>query len=231
MKISSSTFYLAILFGPSSQAFVVNHSQRAMTRVFASNDHDSTSREISKTIATSAVAALLTSTLPFTNVARASVVPSEPFQAYTMQTSQSQSFYQTSAGSSISSSSMELSEAIKVLDMDMPSYNKISTSKTSQDDIKGVEMNNKTGKETKTPVSKEKVDKKSNTGGGYVSMPSGPTAAEKKMKAEKLKAEKAAQRLAKEQQMEEKKSEQMDYVNVEMPSYGGTESKKSVFSL
>ena len=126
---------------------------------------------------------------------------------------------------------MELSEALKVLDMGLPSYDKISTSKTSQEDIDGVTVSPVKAPKPSTPKPTKQSKPKSSPTSNTSRKSSGPTAEEKQQKAQQQKAEKDALRLAKEQKMEEKKSEQMEIVDMGMPTYGTSESKKSVFSL
>lgn len=251
--VSAWTILLSVpLFyvGTSTEAFVLPSSSSpprgSFTNVFASHEkEDDSSRDhiLTNTLATTTVVSLLTVSLPFvTNAFDNAPLPTSSYSISSsisspLESSSQSIDYLTSTSrsmsppSAISSSSMELSEALKVLDMGLPSYDKISTSKTSQEDIDGVTVSPVKAPKPSTPKPTKQSKPKSSPTSNTSRKSSGPTAEEKQQKAQQQKAEKDALRLAKEQKMEEKKSEQMEIVDMGMPTYGTSESKKSVFSL
>lgn len=116
---------------------------------------------------------------------------------------------------SSSSSSIQLAESIKVLDMSLPTYGAISSPKATQESIKGVEPE----KETATSTS---------------ILPSKKSTSSKKIKSEK-KSTKVISDIGDTTNSsdDEKKDLSIKFMDMSMPSYSesATTSKKSVFAL
>jgi len=124
------------------------------------------------------------------------------------------------------SSSIQLSEEIKVLDMSLPSYGSISAPKSGQEAIKGVEVDpNKPSTSTSASTSVLPTKKK---GGGAISLYSSGSSKKKETKKAVASSAPAAPK-------EEKQESGPAVITVDMsmPSYGDTTAKKekSVFAL
>lgn len=222
MKQTRASILLALALASSSQAYTFNKPQKFSSSkvVLSSANKDindsNNAHHFGKIIAAAAAASVFTA---------ASFSP--PAVAFVPQS-------QMVPMSSLSSSSIDIAEAIKTLDFSLPSYDKIAAPKANQDDIEGVEVKTKKSdnadkkeKETSSPSSgavaaKKKSSSFMSSSAGSIS---GPTAQEKKAKAEAAKAEK-------EKQIEEKKNEKIEIIGMDMPSYStGSATKKSAFSL
>mmetsp|Transcript_3577 Transcript_3577/g.5465 ORF Transcript_3577/g.5465 Transcript_3577/m.5465 type:complete len:265 (+) Transcript_3577:2-796(+) len=147
--------------------------------------------------------------------------------------------YDTSSSidSSITSSSMQVSETIKVLDMGLPSYGDISAPKSSTNAIKGTEAEKEKegAKSTSVLPTKKAGSPMFPTGSAKEKKEKAPSAkAEKKQaaKAEKKQAAAAAPVEIKKEK-EDKKDENVKFVDMSMPSYSDNASgpKKSAFAL
>lgn len=120
---------------------------------------------------------------------------------------------------SFGSSSVQLSENIKVLDMGLPSYGEISNPKASQEKIKGVEP-------PKEAATSSSVIPTKKSGGSSLY----PSKKAKPAKKERVYIEKSTE----EKEADEKKyANDAKFVDMSMPSYGDSASgsKKSAFAL
>lgn len=111
------------------------------------------------------------------------------------------------------SSSVQIAEQIKVLDMGLPSYGAISSPKAEQTAIKGVEAGNIAG------VVAAKSSGGGGGGGGVSMFSSGGSKKETAMKKEK--------KAKIEKEKEEKKDEKIVIMDMALPSYGDNASIKS----
>ena len=120
----------------------------------------------------------------------------------------------------IKSSSMQVSEAIKVLDMGLPSYGDISSPKASTESIKGVEP----PKKEESPTGSSVVPTKK---GGSALYPA------KEKKAAKPSKKSVAVDAAPTKEEKEKKEDGVFYVDMSMPTYDNSSGgkKKSAFAL
>jgi hypothetical protein len=120
--------------------------------------------------------------------------------------------------SSAGSSTIQIAEAIKVLDMSLPSYGDIASPKASLDAIKGVEP-----------------EKESTTTATSV-LPAKKTAGSKKTKPDKkskVMISESVENAADSSKNDKKEQDSMKYVDMSMPSYSesATVTKKGMFAL
>ena len=215
----------SLLLAQSSYAFTLNHPRKCcVTRVNSNRNCDDFVTKMSTVVAASTLATAIWSPECIAFVSPDSIAhdsDSVSVTSHTLKNDQREYILSSTTPSSIASSSLEIVESIKTLDMEMPSYGKIVSPTVSQDEIEGTEVKlkaDKEGKKEKKTSSVQVVAKKNTKS-------SGPTADEKKAKAEAARAEK-------ERKMEEKQSEALEIVGMDMPSYSvESGAKKSVFSF
>ena len=211
-KMKVSTYSLALIVGPlSANAFAPHVSSSASTSTssrasmntnlnMAQKDKNDFG-DILRPFGTLAIAA----SLAFCPI-------SVSAQGYDYETPQAQM-------NAITSSSVQVSEAIKVLDMGLPSYGDIADPKASQSKIKGVPEPQKeeTGSSSVLP------SKKSSGNVLYSSKKAKPA------KKEKVRIEKTAE----EKEQDDKKPLNAKFVDMSMPTYDSSASgaKKSAFAL
>ena len=170
---------------------------------------------------------------PFGTLAVAASLAFSPVSAsaqdlYQYETSSSSS----TTGSSITSSSMQVSETIKVLDMGLPSYGDISAPKSSRNAIKGVEAEREKEKEKEKEGATTSTSVLPTKKAGSTLFPT----KEKKTtvkKTEKKQAAASATAAPLEIKKEDKKEENLKFVDMAMPSYSENASapKKSKFAF
>lgn len=157
------------------------------------------------------------------------------YQYETSSSSISSTSTSTSTGSSITSSSMQVSETIKVLDMGLPSYGDISAPKTSKNAIKGVEAEREKEKVKEGASTSASTSTSTKKAGGSTLFPTkekkttANKKTEKKQAAEKATATAAPLEIKK----DDKKEENLKFVDMAMPSYSDNASapKKSKFAF
>jgi len=162
---------------------------------------------------------------PFGTLAVAASLAFSPVSA-----SAQQDLYQYS---SITSSSMQVSETIKVLDMGLPSYGDISAPKSSRNAIKGVEAEREKEKEKEKEGATSTSVLPTKKAGSTLFPTKEKKTTVKKTEKKQAAASATATSAPLEIKKEDKKEENLKFVDMAMPSYSENASapKKSKFAF